>query len=71
MKLTHKEHTLRMGWCLKCHEAPEKFIRPRDQVFNMAYKAPGRKEQRALGSRLVEEYNIKVGQLLNCSICHR
>ena len=24
-----------MRWCLDCHRNPAKFIRPRDQVFNM------------------------------------
>jgi hypothetical protein len=69
MRLTHKENTLRMGWCLRCHKAPEKFIRPREEVFNGAWEAP--KDQIARGQALVEAYDIKVGQLLNCSICHR
>lgn len=39
MPLTYKATTLRMSWCLKCHAAPEKFIRPREEVFNMEWIA--------------------------------
>jgi len=54
-----------MAWCLSCHRAPEKFVRPRDQVFNMAYVA---KNQDVLGLQLVKEYNIK--SKISCSTCH-
>src|ERR1019366_532510 len=40
MPLTYQAAPLLMEWCLGCHRAPEKFLRPRDQVFNMAYEAP-------------------------------
>ena len=40
-----------MEWCLDCHRAPEKYLRPRDEVFNMAYEAP-RPNQLELGLRL-------------------
>jgi hypothetical protein len=29
--------TLQMEWCLDCHRPPEKFIRPREQVYNLSY----------------------------------
>jgi Cytochrome c7 and related cytochrome c len=29
-----------MGWCLECHRAPENFLRPEDQIFNLDWK-PG------------------------------
>lgn len=69
MPLTYKAETLHMAWCIECHRAPEKFIRPREEVFNMDWE-PG-PNQEELGRQLVEEYNIQVGQLMNCSICHR
>src|SRR5437588_9775208 len=40
MPLTQKTASLQMSWCLDCHRAPEKFVRPRDEVFNMAWNAP-------------------------------
>lgn len=67
MPMVWKENTLLMEWCLDCHRAPEKYIRPKDQVFNMEYKPAG--DQAALGAKLVAEY--KVRKLTDCSICHR
>ncbi len=67
MPLTWRVNTLFMGWCLDCHRAPERFVRPRDQVFNMAWTPPA--DQQALGERLVREYKIK--SLTDCWTCHR
>jgi hypothetical protein len=70
MPLVYQENTLMMLWCLNCHRNPEKYIRPRDQVFNMTWERPA--DDPGLGERLVKEYNIaSVGQLTNCSTCHR
>ena len=67
MPLTYKVNTLYMNWCVACHREPEKFVRPRDQVFNMAYEPPP--EQAELGHKLVSEYKIQ--KLTDCSTCHR
>src|ERR1051326_6310071 len=40
MPITRKVETLYMRWCIDCHEQPEKFIRPRAEVFNMAWEPP-------------------------------
>ena len=40
MPLMYQESSMRMEWCLECHRAPEKFLRPKDQVFNMNYEQP-------------------------------
>ena len=69
MPLMYQASTLQMEWCLECHRNPEKHLRPRDQVFNMSYKPAG--DQIEIGTRLLKEYNINVGQLTDCSICHR
>jgi hypothetical protein len=69
MPLMWKENTLNMEWCLECHREPEKFVRPRAEVFNLAWEAPD--DQEDLGRRLVEEYQIQTTQLTDCSICHR
>ena len=69
MPLMWRENTLYMEWCLECHRNPEKFVRPREQVFNMDWEPPSR--QRELGLQLVKDYDIHVEQLTNCSICHR
>src|ERR1700740_571399 len=40
MPLMYQQESLQMEWCLNCHRAPEKYLRPRDQVFNMRYRPP-------------------------------
>jgi hypothetical protein len=67
MPLMWREHTLHMEWCLECHREPERFVRPRDQIYNMDWQPPS--DQLALGKRLVEEYHIS--RKTDCSICHR
>lgn len=69
MPLMRQASTLQMEWCLNCHRNPEKFIRPRDQVFTMGYVP--KEEQSTLGPKLVDAYHVNVRQLTNCSICHR
>ena len=70
MPLVYQQATLQMSWCLDCHRNPAKYVRPRDQVFNMAWERPG--DDPGLGARLVQEYKIaSVEQLTNCSTCHR
>ena len=69
MPLTHKAVTLHMQWCLDCHKAPEKYLRPADQVFSVTWSAPA--NQLELGRELVKKNNIHTDQLTNCSICHR
>jgi hypothetical protein len=59
--------SLQMEWCLDCHRAPERFVRPRAEVFTMGYEPAG--DQREIGRQLVAEYNIQ--SLTTCSTCHR
>ncbi|MBA3943316.1 MAG: cytochrome c3 family protein [Herpetosiphonaceae bacterium] len=69
MPLTAKAVPLTMQWCLNCHRAPEKYIRPRDEVFNTRWVA---QDQLTQGRKLVDDYHIVAGgRLTNCSICHR
>jgi hypothetical protein len=67
MPLTWQESSLQMEWCLECHNRPERYVRPREAVFDMAYTPP--RNQLELGRRLVAEYEIQ--RLTSCSICHR
>ena len=70
MPLMYQESTLMMSWCLDCHRDPAKYVRPRDQIYNMAWEAPA--DDPELGARLVKEYKIgSVDQLTSCSTCHR
>lgn len=69
MPLTARANTLYMGWCIDCHRAPEKYIRPVAEIYNMSYAGPA--DQLAFGRELVTKYHIRTKQLTDCSICHR
>jgi hypothetical protein len=67
MPLLYQEKSLQMEWCIDCHRAPEKYVRPKDAVFRVDYQPPS--NQAELGARLVAEYQIQ--KLTSCSTCHR
>ncbi|MDE3156024.1 MAG: cytochrome c3 family protein [Acidobacteriota bacterium] len=70
MPLVVQVQSLQMQWCLNCHRHPERYVRPRADVFRMDYTPPT--DQLALGRKLVAEYHIKpVADLTSCSTCHR
>jgi hypothetical protein len=83
MPLMFNYASLQMEWCLGCHRDPAKYLRPRDQVFNMRYEPPsslkplildGKRysDQLSLGSDLVEKYHLRtVTDITSCSTCHR
>jgi hypothetical protein len=83
MPLMYNYASLQMEWCLECHRAPERYLRPRDQVFNMRYEQPssgrpvtvdGRSytDQISLGTDLLHKYNLRtVSDITSCSTCHR
>jgi hypothetical protein len=66
MNLVYQASPLTMSWCLDCHRAPEKFIRPRSEVFTMNYVPE--KPQSELGPELVKEYGVR--SKTHCSACH-
>ena len=69
MPLMRQSAPLQMEWCLGCHRNPERYVRPRSEVFNMRWQAS---DQEALGRRLVKEYRIRGARdLTSCSTCHR
>jgi hypothetical protein len=67
MPLMYQQASLQMEWCLDCHRNPERYVRPREAVVQMDYRAPP--NQAELGRRLVKEYQIE--SLTSCSTCHR
>jgi len=69
MDVVAQQEPLSMGWCLNCHRAPEKFLRPVDQVTNMAYAPPNGETQLARGLELRRENDINPPT--DCSTCHR
>jgi hypothetical protein len=84
MPLMYQAQTLQMEWCLGCHRAPENFIRPKEEVFNMGYEPPTEDHPRTLktgetvhsqvemGLILKKQYNISDARhMTSCSVCHR
>ncbi len=67
MPLVWQEKSLQMEWCLECHRNPERFLRPKSEVYNIAYEPPA--NQLELGRTLVKDYNVK--PQVTCSTCHR
>ena len=71
MPLTTQVASLHMEWCLDCHRHPERYVRPRERVFDLAWQpSDDGLDQVALGNRLVDEYGIKRDNT-SCSVCHR
>ena len=83
MPLMFNYASLQMEWCLDCHRAPEKNLRPREQVFNMRYEQPSSDkpvsldgkvytDQISLGMDLVKKYHLRTAtDITSCSTCHR
>jgi hypothetical protein len=83
MPLMYQDASLQMEWCLDCHRDTAKVLRPREEVFNMAYKEPSRSnpvtfagvkffDQQSLGTAIEKEYHIrKKFELISCETCHR
>lgn len=80
MPLVYQSKTLLMEWCLECHRAPERHLRPREEVYNLRFAASdyidpktGKQEnpdtgkpytQLELGRKLKEEYLVRETSIL-------
>jgi len=83
MPLMFNYASLQMEWCVDCHRAPEKHLRPREQVFNMRYQPPSSErpleldeqtftDQDSLGLYLIKKYKLRGERdITSCSTCHR
>jgi Cytochrome c7 and related cytochrome c/Class III cytochrome C family len=67
MNQLYQAASLTMEWCLACHRNPAPNVRPREEVFNMAWEPPA--DQAALSRQLVKAYNVH--PRTDCSTCHR
>ena len=66
MPLMWRQATLHMEWCLDCHRHPERFVAPREAVFEMGWS---RSANDPSPQELMEQYRIR--SKTDCSICHR
>jgi len=67
MSYVWQEKSLLMEWCLDCHRQPEKYLRPKSEVYSVAWKSPS--NQLELGKKLAAEYEVRTQ--VTCSTCHR
>src|SRR5918998_6479108 len=60
MPAVHQVNTLQMEWCLSCHREPERFLRPRSEIYNMSYPADNATAELAeKGKQLKAEYKVR------------
>ena len=70
MPAVYQENTLQMEWCLACHREPEKFIRPKKEIFNMQWSDGD--IDAAERAQLKADYHIRSKEMMtSCSVCHR
>jgi hypothetical protein len=80
MEVVYQDQNLSMGWCLECHRAPEKHLRPLEEVFNLKFDAEeylansdkpefeGLETQEDLGLKLKDMWRIQPRE--SCATCH-
>ena len=77
MEVVYQDQPHSMAWCLDCHRAPEKNLRPLEEVYNLDYDAAaylsanpmeGVKTTEDLGLKLKEQF--KVNPKTSCATCH-
>ncbi|MFN0123800.1 MAG: cytochrome c3 family protein [Blastocatellia bacterium] len=68
MDVVKQVSPLGMAWCLECHRAPEKNLRPLNEITNMAWEPAA--DQLEKGRQFAKERNIKP-PVTNCWGCHR
>ena len=70
MPSVYQENTLQMEWCLSCHREPEKFLRPKEEIFNTEWDVNNLSDEERL--QLKADYKIRTKEMLtSCSTCHR
>jgi len=68
MNVVYQTESLSMAWCVDCHRAPERYLRPVERVTTMGWSLPD-STQLALGRALVQRYDVRVRTA--CTTCHR
>jgi hypothetical protein len=66
MATVYQVEPLTMQWCLSCHRAPERHLRPLDEITNMAF-SPADPER--VGHDVAAQ--LGVAPLTHCTACHR
>jgi hypothetical protein len=70
MPIMYQASSLQMEWCLECHRNPEKYLRPKEEIYNTQWQAPADQDRK--GAELVRVYKVQGANVLtSCSTCHR
>jgi len=69
MQVVYQHEPQSMAWCLDCHRAPENFLRPPAEIYNMDWKPESAQAQLDLGRKFKEEWNVNPP--VTCGGCHR
>lgn len=67
MAYVYQQSPLNMQWCLDCHRAPERHLRPRSEITTMGWRPEGNANE--VRRALAQEYGVR--SLTHCSACHR
>ncbi len=67
MEIVYQSEPLSMSWCLDCHKAPEKHLRPKEFLTKLDWVPE--EDPAVLGAKLKAHRNINPKQ--DCSTCHR
>ena len=73
MPIMYQVSSLQMEWCLECHRAPERFLRPVERIFDMEWPRENKtQEELAKGFELKKLYKVQGRRVMeSCSTCHR
>jgi len=69
MDVVHHAKSLSMGFCLECHRNPEDYVRPPDEIYNLAWQRPDDPEKVEKIEGFVHDWKVNPPQ--SCSGCHR
>ena len=77
MEVVYQAEPHSMGWCLDCHRAPEKHLRPLEEVYNFSYSDAdvskyssdaGVVTTEDLGKKLKDQFSVN--PKTSCATCH-
>src|SRR5689334_11046246 len=73
MPIIYQAAPLQMEWCLECHRAPQRFVRPVEHIYDMEWRPENKtKDELAQGVGLLARYKVQGRRVLeSCSTCHR
>lgn len=68
MRVTEQPVAMTMSWCLDCHRDPAPHLRSQEAVFDPTWTPPADQQQQ--GVARLQEHDIRLETLTDCSSCH-